>query len=99
MAGIQEILTLLLIIIAILFLPKFFRKKEPRKSIRKRRRPLSGGLRLALVATILVPLASALYLRPWDGNPLLFIAIGVIPVAAAWALFWVFSGFKTSGSD
>jgi len=96
LTGIQEILTLVLIIAIIIFIPKIFRQET--KSYKKVTSGVyfSWKIRLSIVLSFTLPIISALILKPWQQNILPFISFGIIPVLAGWAGFWIFSGFKKS---
>ena len=55
---------------------------------------MSIPLRTAIVFSIIIPVAAALLIKPWDKNISLFIACGILPVAVGWAFFWILSGKK-----
>jgi hypothetical protein len=97
LSGLTEILLILLIIVVLFFLPRMVsrsapaaRKAPPRPLIKR----LSGRLRLAILASLVWPAAAALWLKPWQGNPLLFIALGAAPVIVGWGIYWVLAGFR-----
>lgn len=101
--GIQEILVLLGIAGAVLFGPRLKAMvmqeevpAEPRRSRSAKRTGLSGMLRLAIVASVLLPGAAALYFEPWHGNERAFLYIGVAPVAVGWATWWIARGFRSA---
>lgn len=98
MAGIQEILTLLLIIIAIVLVPRILtRGKTGTKP--KKETHLSGRMRIGITLSVMTPLTAALLLKPWHHNLVGFISVGIAPVAAGWAIFWIASGFKKPNSN
>jgi hypothetical protein len=95
-SGMQEILVIVLIFLGIFLLPRMVR---PRPASRKvvLVRPaltLSWPLRLALVLSILWPVACALYFRPWQQNAIRFTTLGIGPVAVGWSLKWILAGMK-----
>jgi len=94
-SGIQEILLIVLIIAGLFFLPRLVNRSgvEEPKTPRPSRR-LGGGLRLALFASGLWAAAACLWWRPWEGDALPFVLIGLGPVALAWGLAWVALGFR-----
>jgi len=51
-------------------------------------------MRAGIVLSALVPVVSALTLKPWAGNITLFIITGILPVALGWACFWIISARK-----
>ena len=95
MSGIQEILLIVLIIVGLFLLPRLLNRggAEPQRATLPGRR-LGGGLRLALFASVLWAAAACLRWRPWEGDVLLFVLIGLGPVALAWGLAWVALGFR-----
>ena len=97
LAGIQEILTLLAIILGIIFIPRMMAGGRVKKSGKKKAFHLSGRMRLSIILSIVTPLTAALLLEPWKHNLTVFLAAGILPVAAGWAVFWIMSGFKKSG--
>jgi hypothetical protein len=97
LSGLTEILLILLIIVALFFLPRMVsrsapavRKAQPQPLLKK----LSGRWRLAILASIVWLAATALWLQPWIGNQTLFVGIGAAPVIVGWGVWWVVSGFK-----
>ena len=96
MAGIQEILTLILLIALLLFIPRLFKKGDPPGKKIKKSLYVSGKMRLAIVLSGAVPLAAGIFFKPWGKDFLVFLTAGVLPVAAGWAGFWIYKGFKSS---
>ena len=100
LAGIQEILSIGLIIVCIIFLPRLFgtnasKRSSKRKNSSHRVQSISGTMRLAIVFSVLLPAGAALFLKPWaNGGWLIFIAVGILPVIIGWAGAWVWRGFK-----
>ncbi len=95
LAGIQEILTLILLIACIIFLPRMFGGN--RSSTRKKAKRLSpsGKLRLAIVLSVIFPLVMAVPLPPWhQESRSIFLLGGVLPVVLCWAVVWIFQGFR-----
>ena len=97
-AGIQEILVLVVIILAIFFLPRIFSKQEKSESsgsrITQNLSLLSGRMRLAIVFSLIWPLSVAGYFEPWKKDIFLFLIIGIGPVFCGWSLRWVLAGFR-----
>lgn len=91
MTGVSEILVLILLICGILILPRMI-KPAPENVSSSAPPSLTKKRRAGIVASILFPLFSALLLKPWQGNLVLFIAVGIVPVALAWAVVWVMAG-------
>lgn len=103
MPGIQEIVILLGIAGAVLFGPRLRRMvmeealgARPQPTARPRSSGLPGPMRLAIVASLLLPIAAAIYFEPWEGQVHRFLYIGVAPVIVGWIAWWVRMGFKKS---
>jgi predicted Na+-dependent transporter len=94
LAGIQEILTLLLIIIAIIFVPRIMPGGKRGAQTKRKALHFSGRIRIGITLSVMIPLAAALLLKPWHHNLIGFVSVGIAPVAAGWAIFWIVSGFK-----
>ncbi|MEA2102194.1 MAG: hypothetical protein U9P80_06425 [Thermodesulfobacteriota bacterium] len=92
MSGIQEILLILVIIIAIIVLPRSSGKRPPKRPL-IRAIHISGRIRLAIMLSLACPIVAAFIIRPWDSNVLAFIAYGLGPVVLGWAIGWVCAGF------
>jgi len=93
LTGVSEVLILILLISGILILPRMF-KPAPKAVQRKKNKPLSKKARAGIVLSVVIPIAAAIGLKPWNGNFILFVSIGIIPVALAWALAWIVSAKK-----
>ncbi len=93
MSGIQEILVLVVIILAIFFVPRMMARRKETVPVR-RAVPLSGKMRLSIAASIFWPAMMAAILKPWHNELISFLYIGIGPIALAWIVFWVFSGFR-----
>ena len=96
LTGISEILLLILLVSCIFILPRMFQgkstqKKEDGRAILKRLPAKTRGL---IVVSIAYPLFMALYLKPWQGNGVVFVSYGIFPVFLIWAMVWIFSGRK-----
>ena len=100
-SGIQELLIIVVIIGAIIVIPRL---KNPRKLqqptvIRQLNRPslfISGPLRLAIIASIVWPAVIAYYFKPWQNDISSFLYFGLGPIALGWGLFWIWKGFKNN---
>lgn len=98
LAGIQELLTIGLIILCLFFLPRLFRGTQ--SNYHKKVRPeskISGKMRLGIVISFLLPVTMIFLFKPWEGDLILFISVGILPVALGWAGLWVKDGFKIKG--
>lgn len=95
MSGIQEILVLAIIVLAILFIPRLRGGQPaiPQESASLLQR-MSGKLRLALAASFVYPALVAAFVKPWKGDTIQFVYIGLGPVALLWLLYWVIVGFN-----
>jgi hypothetical protein len=97
-SGIQEILVLVGILGAILLLPRIGSHSRPPVPVRRLfSNPLarlSGGMRLAVSASLLWPLGAAVYLEPWQNGTRAFLLAGLLPVAVFWGIVWVTAGFR-----
>lgn len=97
MASITEILTLVLIIIGILVLPKMFRPAEKIKPGKKISiSSISILIRFGIIISILIPTVSALIYQPWKKDLILFILTGIIPLIIGWGIYWIFAGIKSN---
>lgn len=94
MSGIQEILLIVLIIAAIVFLPRLGRRGGSEGRPPRAAPVLSGRVRLAVLASAVWAVAAALILPPWRDGILPFALIGLGPVALGWAAAWVVLGFR-----
>lgn len=93
--GINEILVLVLLIACIFILPRLFKKDSDRKvSSSKKIKNLSAKIRFSLVLTLTHPIVAALYLKPWENNPIVYLSYGVAPVFLFWAIAWIVAGKK-----
>ena len=97
-AGIQEILLLILIVMAIILLPRMTARGRRRTPPIPARRPalpyIVGRMRLAIVLSLLWPGAMAIYLSPWDTGWKVYVMLGLGPVLFFWAMVWVIAGYK-----
>ncbi len=93
----QEVLVLVVVALAIFYLPRMMGRRpapEPARSVR-RPAPLTGRMRLAILITLFWIAGAAAFLKPWqDEDPLPFFAFGLGPAAAAWGAVWVWYGYK-----
>jgi cell division protein FtsW (lipid II flippase) len=89
----QELLVLIVIALAIYFLPRMM-DRRPTPEPARRSSPLTGRMRLAILLTAFCIAGSAAVLKPWQGDPLPFLSLGLGPAAAAWGAVWVWFGYK-----
>ena len=97
MSGVNEILIIAAIIAGIFFVPRMMPSTKRPMHISKRKIILSGRMRLAIAISIVYPLAVAAYFQPWKKDLLLFLYVGIGPVALYWLMKWVFAGIKDRG--
>lgn len=93
MAGFQEILILVAIVLGIFFIPRITSKKLILRQVKPRPR-ITGKMRIAIAATIVYPLFPALYFRPWQQNVSSLVLFGTVPVLLGWLAAWVYAGFR-----
>lgn len=93
MAGVQEILVLVIIILAIFFVPRIMGPARP-ATRQKIVITVSAKMRLLLGLSAVWLLGTAMMLRPWQKDLTLFLYVGVGPVLLGWMVRWVVSGFK-----
>jgi hypothetical protein len=95
-SGIQEILLILLIISGIILVPRMMnpRPSPPKVVLRRPALRFSWTLRLALIVSILWPVACALFFKPWQQDVIPFAAVGIGPVVVGWSIKWVLAGMK-----
>jgi len=87
LTGVSEILVLILLISGILILPRMF--KPAPKQVKSKKKTLSKAKRAGIVVSILIPIIAAVVLKPWSGDLVLFVSIGILPVALGWSLVWI----------
>lgn len=96
-SGIQEVLLIVVILLAILFIPRMMapkRRVAPKTAFQMRRLVnLSVRWRLALAVTFLWLLGGTLYFRPWQAGSEQFLFFGVGPVIIGWCVAWVIAGY------
>ncbi len=92
----QEVLVLIVVALAIFFLPRMMGRgpaPEPARPVRSPA-PLTGRMRLAILITLAWIAGAAALLKPWQDDPLPFFVLGMGPAAAVWGAVWVWSGYK-----
>ncbi|MBF0413436.1 MAG: hypothetical protein HQK70_12100 [Desulfamplus sp.] len=104
MTGIQEILTIGFIIVCIFFIPRLFRdtQSNSHKNCHKKTTfdsKMSGKMRLGIVLSVMLPLFMLFILKPWEGNLIIFMCIGIVPVAVGWSAVWIRDGFRNRESS
>ncbi len=99
MPGPQELTIIALLALGLFLLRKWILQggsAEHEVASTTKSRPLSfpAWKRLAIVASLLVPIAAALLLEPWEGALTPWLGLGVLPVVAAWGIGWVLVGYR-----
>jgi len=98
LSGIQEILVIVVILLAILFIPRMMapQRRPATKPFRPMRsiRNLSVRWRMGIVISLLWLLGAAVYCRPWQGKLESYLLCGVGPVVIGWCITWVVAGFR-----
>jgi len=96
--GLQEILVLIVIGLAIFYLPRVMGRRSAATKSESTPRPrlssLTGRMRLAILVTLLWIAAAAALLRPWEGGWLPFAWIGLGPAVVLWGACWVRLGYR-----
>lgn len=105
----QEILVVAAIALAIFFLPRLMGRKSSSEAQqqslsqhpfqspsvnRVSKIRLTGWVRLSILITFLWVSACAAFLKPWEGNTLMFIMASAGPVIVYWGGVWVWFGYK-----
>lgn len=95
-SGIQEILLIVLIISGLFLVPRMMnpRPSPPKVVLRRPAHALSWMLRLALILSILWPIACALFFKPWQQGVIPFATVGIGPVVVGWSIKWVLAGMN-----
>jgi len=92
-SGLQEIVVIAVIVLAIVFIP---RMRSGQRQVTEAPEPevrLSGGIRLAIAVSFVYAALAAAVVQPWHGGAVSYAYIGIGPVALGWLLYWVARGF------
>jgi len=96
--GSQEIFVLIIIAVLLFILPRMFSrnqsKKTPDASLSDTVSMFSGRMRLAIIASFIWPVLSAVYLKPWEEGLDSFLYIGIGPVLLGWSIRWIVAGYR-----
>lgn len=94
MSGLQEILVLVIIVIVLFFLPRMVSRpaQVPKPAVQIKQIP--GKWRLAVFVSLVWLVVTALWLRPWQGHPVMFAGVGALPVLIFWGAVWVLTGYR-----
>jgi hypothetical protein len=97
-SGLQEILLILLIVLAIVFLPRITGRRQPPVATGQARRrtylKLSGHQRLAILGSIVWLILAAVYFEPWHRDLPPYLYAGAGPVVLFWGVLWIVAGFR-----
>lgn len=96
MTGISEVLVLILLICGILILPRMLKPapKQTASALKTQQGLSTMKLRAGIVFSLLYIIVLTLFIKPWQGQIVLFVSAGILPVALAWSLVWIFSAKK-----
>ena len=89
----QEILVLVVIALAIFYLPRLLGRRPAAEPV-VRPPALTGWMRLAILVTVFWIAGLAAYLKPWENDILIFLSAGLGPATVFWGAVWVWSGYK-----
>jgi len=90
---VQEVLLLIVIALAIFYLPRIFSRKPA--PVRSAPPPvLTGRIRLAILVTLCWLAGAAALLQPWEERSLPFLMIGLAPITVFWGAIWVWFGYR-----
>lgn len=94
MSGLQEILVLIIIVIVLFFLPRMVSRpaQVPKPPVQMKQIP--GKWRLAVLASLVWLVVTALWLKPWQGHAVMFTGVGALPVLIFWGGVWVVTGYR-----
>ena len=97
-SGINEILLVAAIVLAIIFIPRMTASRKTRRpGLPSRIKPgfaLSGRQRLAILVSFFWVAFWAVYFEPWQKEWKLFSYFGPGPVLVVWGLFWALQGLR-----
>ena len=98
-AGTQEIFVLIIIAVLLFVLPRLFSRNQSgrpaERTLSQSISTLSGGMRVAIIASLLWPILVAAYLKPWISATIdTAFYVGVGPVILGWSIRWVIAGFR-----
>ena len=97
-SGINEILLVAAIVLAIILIPRITASRNPgRPRVPSRVKSgfaLSGRQRLAILVSFFWIVFWAVRYEPWQKEWKLFVYIGLGPVLVIWGLFWALQGLR-----
>jgi hypothetical protein len=95
--SMQEILGLIAIALALLYIPRLRGGKAAARDVSRETSdlpPLTGWMRLAILLTFLWISGFALFMKPWQTDPLPYLMAGLAPPLVFWGALWVFYGYR-----
>lgn len=101
-SGFNEILLIVVILLAILFIPRMTAPKSrfvkaPKRHLFRGVLQLGAWWRLALLISLLWILGATAYFRPWQDDVAKFLFIGMGPLIIGWGIAWVVAGLRKQG--
>jgi hypothetical protein len=93
MAGFQELLIIVAIVLGIFFIPRMTSKRliqRPEKPAKK----ISGKMRIAIAVTLIYPILPVVYFQPWQQHLIPLVLTGLLPVLLGWLTAWIYAGFR-----
>ncbi len=91
----QEIVLLIVIALALFYIPRLRAGKTAARRQIEATPPLTGLMRLAILITVLWVAGTAIVVKPWNNtNVLFYLSLGIAPAFIFWGLIWVYSGYK-----
>ena len=98
-SGMNEILLIAAIVLALIFIPRLNASRKTRgpgvSSAAKAGFELSGRQRLAILASIFWLAFWAVHYEPWHRQWKLFMYIGAGPILVTWGLWWALKGRRS----
>jgi hypothetical protein len=98
LSGIKEILIIVIVLLALFFVPRLLRKRTTGPSKMQQAQDIkhsnAGLMRLGLFLSVSWIVLAFILLNPFSGSWMPFVAGGVLPVAIGWGIRWVALGFK-----
>jgi hypothetical protein len=97
LSGLQEILLIIVILVGLFVIPRMIQRPQRPQALPARRPqlpPVSGKMRLAILASAIWLSLAAAFFTPWRNGWEGFAYVGAGVVALAWGAVWVIRGFR-----
>ncbi len=97
-SGFNELVLIVVIGAAVIFLPGLIAKRNKIKSpgkIHPQIYLIPWQVRLVIILALVWLAGAALYFKPWVNDPVLFLGIGIGPVVLALGIGWVIHGYRS----